>query len=117
MGGMYFKGDSRGFETKLDVTSRIRAEWTLDFMTGTTTNARPISDPSTAPWGVEQNYEDERTPPEENGVLNASPYNPEGMQTGNFQWHFRGINHAFTAWPSVNDIIVPWLDLSGTVVF
>lgn len=117
MGGMYFKGDSRGFDTSLAVTSRIRAEWTLDFMTGTNTNPRPISDPSTAPWGVQENYEDERTQPEGNGVLGASPFNPEGMQTGNFQWNFRGINHAFTRWPSVNNIIVPWLDLSGTVVF
>ncbi len=117
MGGMYFKGDSRGFETSLDVTSRIRAEWSLDFMTGASTNARPISDPSTAPWGTHEDYTDEEVQPEGNATFTASPFTSDGMQTGNLQWHFRGINHAFTGSRTFNNVFVPYLDLSGTMVF
>ncbi|MDA7423079.1 hypothetical protein, partial [Tritonibacter multivorans] len=120
MGGLGFHGDKRGFSSNLADTSRILAKWSLDFLTATASNERPRSDPSTAPWFLgrtHEEYVDAEVQPEGAREFASSPFAPNGMQTGNFQWNFRGINHAFTPNRDFNNLVVPYLDLSGTIVF
>lgn len=120
LGGLGFHGDNRGFSTGLDVTSRIRFQADIDFMVPFSPQPTVTSDPSTAPWflgGTREEYTDAEVVPEGGGQLVAGPFSPEGLQTGNYQWNFRGINHAFTPSRDLNNIVVPYLDLSGTIAF
>ncbi|MDA7423072.1 hypothetical protein, partial [Tritonibacter multivorans] len=120
LGGLGFHGDNRGFSASLSSTSRIYAFGQVDFMTSTWTEFDVNSDPSTAPWflgGTREEYIEAETKPEGHASFVSSPFAPNGMQTGNFQWNFRGINHAFTPNRAFNNLVVPYLDLSGTIVF
>ena len=117
-GGLWFSGDDRGFTTDLGVTSRIKAKWELDFFTSAVTDRRVRSDPShNNITGQTEHYTTPETQPTEDADFRASGYTAEGMQTGNLQWQFRGINHAFTPSIGVNNAVVPYLDLSGAIAF
>lgn len=116
LGGMGFKGDNRGFSFLTDrgrVTSRTGGIWTIDAQGATITQDEIYSDPSTAPWGTTSDYSTPAHAP--TGTLlrsTVSPYMEDGLQTANLRAHFRGKNQAFTGSTTVNNIIVPDLDIT-----
>ena len=117
-GGMYFSADDRGFTYDMGVTSRIRAYWVFNLLSLNITDRDVDSDPShNSITGQTENYTDPDKKPTGNASFQSSPFAANGMQTAKLQWRFKGINHAFTPSESINNFVVPELNLEGSLNF
>ena len=119
-GGLFFSGDNRGFSANVSpqTTSRIRAFWEIDVINDEIGDRDVRSDKSSNPiTGIEELYIEKSKQPNESATLSMSKFFPTGMQTGSLRWRFGGINHGFTTSEWFNNLVVPSLDCSGTIVF
>ena len=94
--GLGFSGDKRGFTTLVDgPTSRIRSEIIVDLQGASINAPQPISDPSTHPLGMSNDYTEDNTKPWGSFSRNSiTPYREDGDQSFNLTYAYGGQNHA-----------------------
>ena len=104
MGGMWFKGDDRGFSFMTNATARVWSTLRVNTQTPVmdlTQDAPEFlvrSDPSAAPTllgGRSENYTTKETAPTGTALITGGPEVADGIQSITVQIETRGKNHAF----------------------